>query len=217
MYIYTSGTTGYPKPTIIRHARFTMGGQSLRDRARPATRATAPTRRRRSITATRTSSASRRRFTPARRSPRGASSPPAHFLDDVQPARRDRTSCTSASSAAICCASRRARAIAPTASASPPGRACGPTSGEAFVERFGIDRDHRDVRADRGQPQPDEPPRPRRLGRPLGAVHARAAQARALRLRAPAAAARRRRLPHRVPARARSASCCSRRRQATRR
>lgn len=30
MYIYTSGTTGYPKPTIIRHARFTMGGQSLR-------------------------------------------------------------------------------------------------------------------------------------------------------------------------------------------
>ncbi len=30
MYIYTSGTTGYPKPTIVRHARFTMGGQSLR-------------------------------------------------------------------------------------------------------------------------------------------------------------------------------------------
>ena len=30
MYIYTSGTTGYPKPTIIRHSRFTMGGQSLR-------------------------------------------------------------------------------------------------------------------------------------------------------------------------------------------
>jgi len=30
MYIYTSGTTGYPKPTVIRHARFTMGGQSLR-------------------------------------------------------------------------------------------------------------------------------------------------------------------------------------------
>ncbi len=30
MYIYTSGTTGYPKPTIIRHARFTMGGASLR-------------------------------------------------------------------------------------------------------------------------------------------------------------------------------------------
>jgi fatty-acyl-CoA synthase len=30
MYIYTSGTTGYPKPTIIRHARFTMGGHSLR-------------------------------------------------------------------------------------------------------------------------------------------------------------------------------------------
>jgi len=30
LYIYTSGTTGYPKPTIIRHARFTMGGQSLR-------------------------------------------------------------------------------------------------------------------------------------------------------------------------------------------
>ncbi len=30
MYIYTSGTTGFPKPTIIRHARFTMGGQSLR-------------------------------------------------------------------------------------------------------------------------------------------------------------------------------------------
>jgi fatty-acyl-CoA synthase len=29
MYIYTSGTTGYPKPTIIRHARFTMGGHSL--------------------------------------------------------------------------------------------------------------------------------------------------------------------------------------------
>ena len=26
LYIYTSGTTGYPKPTIIRHARFTMGG-----------------------------------------------------------------------------------------------------------------------------------------------------------------------------------------------
>jgi fatty-acyl-CoA synthase len=30
MYIYTSGTTGYPKPTIIRHARFTMGGHSLK-------------------------------------------------------------------------------------------------------------------------------------------------------------------------------------------
>ncbi|MGH7788400.1 MAG: long-chain-acyl-CoA synthetase [Candidatus Binatia bacterium] len=29
MYIYTSGTTGYPKPTIIRHSRFTMGGMSL--------------------------------------------------------------------------------------------------------------------------------------------------------------------------------------------
>jgi fatty-acyl-CoA synthase len=29
MYIYTSGTTGFPKPTIIRHARFTMGGHSL--------------------------------------------------------------------------------------------------------------------------------------------------------------------------------------------
>lgn len=30
LYIYTSGTTGYPKPTIIRHSRFTMGGHSLR-------------------------------------------------------------------------------------------------------------------------------------------------------------------------------------------
>jgi fatty-acyl-CoA synthase len=30
LYIYTSGTTGYPKPTIIRHSRFTMGGESLR-------------------------------------------------------------------------------------------------------------------------------------------------------------------------------------------
>ncbi|MBI4517057.1 MAG: long-chain-acyl-CoA synthetase [Deltaproteobacteria bacterium] len=30
LYIYTSGTTGYPKPTIIRHARFTMGGYGLR-------------------------------------------------------------------------------------------------------------------------------------------------------------------------------------------
>jgi len=30
LYIYTSGTTGYPKPTIIRHARFTMGGHALR-------------------------------------------------------------------------------------------------------------------------------------------------------------------------------------------
>ena len=30
MYIYTSGTTGYPKPTIIRHARFTMGGHALK-------------------------------------------------------------------------------------------------------------------------------------------------------------------------------------------
>ena len=29
LYIYTSGTTGFPKPTIIRHARFTMGGNSL--------------------------------------------------------------------------------------------------------------------------------------------------------------------------------------------
>lgn len=29
LYIYTSGTTGHPKPTIIRHARFTMGGQTL--------------------------------------------------------------------------------------------------------------------------------------------------------------------------------------------
>ncbi len=30
LYIYTSGTTGYPKPTVIRHSRFTMGGHSLR-------------------------------------------------------------------------------------------------------------------------------------------------------------------------------------------
>ncbi|GIW40371.1 MAG: long-chain-acyl-CoA synthetase [Candidatus Binatia bacterium] len=30
LYIYTSGTTGYPKPAIIRHARFTVGGHSLR-------------------------------------------------------------------------------------------------------------------------------------------------------------------------------------------
>lgn len=30
LYIYTSGTTGFPKPTIIRHSRFTMGGHSLR-------------------------------------------------------------------------------------------------------------------------------------------------------------------------------------------
>lgn len=30
LYIYTSGTTGYPKPTIIRHSRFTMGGHSLK-------------------------------------------------------------------------------------------------------------------------------------------------------------------------------------------
>src|SRR4029077_12635652 len=29
LYIYTSGTTGYPKPAIIRHLRFTMGGISL--------------------------------------------------------------------------------------------------------------------------------------------------------------------------------------------
>jgi len=30
LYIYTSGTTGYPKPTVVRHARFSMGGHSLR-------------------------------------------------------------------------------------------------------------------------------------------------------------------------------------------
>ena len=30
LYIYTSGTTGYPKPTIVRHSRVTMGGQSLK-------------------------------------------------------------------------------------------------------------------------------------------------------------------------------------------
>jgi fatty-acyl-CoA synthase len=29
LYIYTSGTTGYPKPAIIRHLRFTMGGIAL--------------------------------------------------------------------------------------------------------------------------------------------------------------------------------------------
>jgi fatty-acyl-CoA synthase len=29
LYIYTSGTTGYPKPAIVRHLRFTMGGVSL--------------------------------------------------------------------------------------------------------------------------------------------------------------------------------------------
>jgi fatty-acyl-CoA synthase len=29
LYIYTSGTTGYPKPAIVRHARFTMGGVTL--------------------------------------------------------------------------------------------------------------------------------------------------------------------------------------------
>lgn len=28
-YIYTSGTTGYPKPAIVRHLKFTMGGISL--------------------------------------------------------------------------------------------------------------------------------------------------------------------------------------------
>lgn len=30
LYIYTSGTTGYPKAAIVRHARFTLGGHSLR-------------------------------------------------------------------------------------------------------------------------------------------------------------------------------------------
>ena len=31
LYIYTSGTTGYPKPALVRHAKFTMGasGQSV--------------------------------------------------------------------------------------------------------------------------------------------------------------------------------------------
>jgi fatty-acyl-CoA synthase len=29
IYIYTSGTTGYPKPAIVRHLRFTMGGINL--------------------------------------------------------------------------------------------------------------------------------------------------------------------------------------------
>jgi fatty-acyl-CoA synthase len=29
LYIYTSGTTGYPKPAIVRHLRFTMGGIAL--------------------------------------------------------------------------------------------------------------------------------------------------------------------------------------------
>ena len=29
LYIYTSGTTGYPKPAIVRHLRFTMGGVRL--------------------------------------------------------------------------------------------------------------------------------------------------------------------------------------------
>ena len=30
LYIYTSGTTGYPKAAVIRHARFSLGGESLR-------------------------------------------------------------------------------------------------------------------------------------------------------------------------------------------
>ncbi|HEV7733559.1 MAG TPA: AMP-binding protein [Candidatus Binatia bacterium] len=29
LYIYTSGTTGYPKPAVVRHLKFTMGGVSL--------------------------------------------------------------------------------------------------------------------------------------------------------------------------------------------
>src|SRR5213075_1454533 len=29
LYIYTSGTTGYPKPAVVRHLRFTMGGITL--------------------------------------------------------------------------------------------------------------------------------------------------------------------------------------------
>jgi fatty-acyl-CoA synthase len=29
LYVYTSGTTGYPKPAIVRHLRFTMGGVHL--------------------------------------------------------------------------------------------------------------------------------------------------------------------------------------------
>ena len=29
LYIYTSGTTGYPKPAVVRHLRFTMGGIHL--------------------------------------------------------------------------------------------------------------------------------------------------------------------------------------------
>jgi fatty-acyl-CoA synthase len=29
LYIYTSGTTGYPKPAVVRHLRFTMGGVTL--------------------------------------------------------------------------------------------------------------------------------------------------------------------------------------------
>jgi len=29
LYVYTSGTTGYPKPAIVRHLKFTMGGVAL--------------------------------------------------------------------------------------------------------------------------------------------------------------------------------------------
>jgi len=29
LYVYTSGTTGFPKPAIVRHSRFTAGGNSL--------------------------------------------------------------------------------------------------------------------------------------------------------------------------------------------
>jgi fatty-acyl-CoA synthase len=29
LYVYTSGTTGFPKPAVVRHVRFTMGGRSL--------------------------------------------------------------------------------------------------------------------------------------------------------------------------------------------
>ena len=29
LYVYTSGTTGFPKPAIVRHAKFTAGGRSL--------------------------------------------------------------------------------------------------------------------------------------------------------------------------------------------
>ena len=182
MYIYTSGTTGYPKPTIIRHARFTMGGHSLEivlelAAGRLLLRADAALSRLLQLRRLRARVPRRLRLRLAAQVlrqplPRRRAAPRGHALH----------------------VRRRALPLPPAPATEPArprsigirlatGPGLRPDIWRAFVRALRHRAHHRDLRPDRGESQPDEPPRARRLGRPLGALHPQPAQAGALRPR----------------------------------